>query len=492
LRGLEGGAYKPLTSEEIKQIHGVSLRLLEDPGLKVYNREAQEVFARAGAGVDFHTGIVSLPPGLVEDALNTAPSRVVLCGREEKNDLILENCRTYMGTGGTALYILDRETGKRRRTTVRDLQELARLADALDGIHFFMIPLYPHDVPSEQADLHRFWWSLKNTSKHVMGGVYSVKGIRGVIEFAAEISGGREKLKERPIISMVTCVMSPLVLDDTYTRLLMEVARQGIPLVCPAEPMAGTTGPGTLAGTVVLSNAETLSGVVLAQLVNKGTPVIYGTVATTMDMRTGSYLSGNIEMGLINAALAQMAQFYELPIYATAGLSDAKLPDAQAGYEKMGTALLTALAGANFIHDAAGFLEFCTTIAFEQMVIDSEIIEMCMRALKGVEVNPDTLAEEVIREVGPGGNFLAHPHTLRHCRREFFIPFVADRRTRQVWEKEGARDAAARAREKARKILAEHQPLPIPQAREQKIVERFPELKHIAPAGSLNLRGEAR
>lgn len=461
LRGLTGGRYRPLTDADTEAVHEVSTRLLADPGIQVRNREALALFEARGAQVDWERGVVRIPRGMLEDAIASAPGRVRLCGREEKNDLVLEHTRTYMGTGGTVLNVLDLETGERRPTTVQDLKDVARLVDALDNIHFFMLPLYPNELEAPEVDINRFWWGLVNTSKHVMGGVYTVQGIRDVIGIAEAIAGGPRRLRERPLISMVTCVMSPLLMDDTYTGLLMEVARQGIPVVCPAEPMAGATSPCTLAATVALSNAETLSGVVLAQLVNPGTPTIYGTVATTMDMKTGSYLSGAVEMGLINAASAQMAHYYDIPIYATAGMTDSKVPDIQAGYEKASTAIITALAGANFIHDAAGFLEFCTTIAYEQLVIDDEIIGICMRAVKGIEVNPDTLAEEVIRRVGPGGNFLTEEHTLRHFRGEFLFPPLGDRQLRRAWEEQGSKDAWARAREKARTILAEHRPAPV-------------------------------
>lgn len=424
---------------------------------------------------------VKIPRGMVEEALASAPSRVVLYGREDKHDLVLEEKRTHMGTGGSVLDILDLESGEKRKASLADMQDLARLVDALDNIHFFMLPIFPQEVDTENADVNRFWWAMQNTTKHLMGGVYTIGGIRKVIGIAEEIAGGLEALRERPFISMVTCIMSPLVMEKTYTDLLMEVARQGIPLVCPAEPLAGATGPCTLAGTIVVSNLETLSGIVLAQLVNPGTPVIYGTVSTAMDMQTGSYLSGNVEMGLINAASAQMAHFYEIPIYATAGMTDSKLPDVQAGYEKMATAMMTSLAGANYIHDAAGFLEFCSTISYEQMVIDNEIIGMCMRAVKGVEVREETLAESVIREVGAGGNYLTHPHTLKNFRTEFFFPKVSDRDSRKGWMKKGALDGRARAREQARQILQEHRPRALDENVLAKIKARYGELGILEP-----------
>ncbi len=482
MKGLQSGNYQPLSKKDIEKIHETTVNILSDPGIKVATPEALKVFADNGAEVNHDTGMVKISRTMLEEALSKAPSKVVLYGREDKNNLSLEEKRTHMGTGGTVLDVLELETMKKRRACIQDIINIARLVDYLDNIHFFMLPVYPREVEGHNVDVNRFWWGLQNTSKHIMGGVYSKEGIRNVISIAEEIAGGPEALRERPIVSMVTCVMSPLVMDKTYTELLMEVARQGIPLVCPAEPLAGATGPCTLAGTITMSNAETLSGIVLAQLVNPGTPVIYGTVSTAMDMQTGSYLSGNIEMGLINASSAQMAQYYEVPIYATAGMSDSKLPDVQAGYEKMATGMITALAGATYIHDAAGFLEFCTTFCYEQLVIDSEIIGMCMRAIKGVEVNEETLAEEVIRQVGAGGNFLTNTHTLKHCRNEFFMPKVSDRNLRKKWEKDGSKDGAKRAGDIVRSVLETHEPLKIDKEVFEKIKSKYDEYGIIQPS----------
>lgn len=477
ITGFEGGQYRPLTDEGIEEIHAMTVHLMEDVGIKVPNKQALDIFEEKGAKVNRDQERVKIPRAMLEEALDTAPSRIVLCGREEENDLTLEGARTHLGTGGTVLHVLDLETGKRRLTTQRDVEDFARIVDALENIQFFVINVYPNDKPVNQVDVSRFYGSISNTTKHVMGGIYTLEGLRDVIKMAEEIAGGSEALRRRPFISMITCVMSPLMLDESYTDLLIEVARQGIPLVTPAEPLGGATSPVTLAGTIATCNTETLAGVVLAQLVNPGTPVMYGTVATTMDMKSGSYLSGSIEMGLINAGCAQMAQFYKIPMYATAGMSDAKLPDCQAGYEKAATALITALAGANYIHDAAGLLEFCTTASYEQMVIDDEIIGICLRAVRGIEVSAETLAEDVVRKVGPGGNFLAEEHTVRHFRQEFFFPKVGDRQSRKLWESAGAKDTAARAREMAAEILRKHRPKGIEPKVRESVLAAHPYLK---------------
>ncbi len=477
ISGAKGGSYKPLTDEDIKAIHKLTLRIMEKVGVKVPNKQALKLFSQGGARVDQDTQIVKIPPSIVEEIIDKVPPRVVLCGRKEEHDLILEGARTYLGTGGMVLNCLDLESGERRPTTLEDVRKFALITDALDNVSFFLINVYPNDLPPEQVDINRFFHALANTSKHVMGGIFTMEGLRQVVKMAEHLAGGARQLRERPFISFITCVMSPLLLDDLYTDLLIESARLGIPVAAPAEPLAGATSPCTLAGTVVTNNIETLTGVILAQLVNPGTPVIYGSVATSMDMKSGSYLAGSIESGLINAGLAQMAQYYRIPFYATAGMSDSKLPDCQAGYEKAATTMLAVLAGANYIHDAAGILEFCTTASYEQMVIDNEIIGICLRAARGIEVDEDKLAEEVIRRVGPGGNFIAEDHTIRHFRSEFFYPTVADRQLRTAWEKSGSLDTQERARRMARELLETHVPLPLPQEAVAKVLQEFKDIK---------------
>jgi trimethylamine--corrinoid protein Co-methyltransferase len=330
---------------------------------------------------------------------------------------------------------------------------MARLVDALDNIHFYMINVYPNELSAENVDVNRFGTALNYTRKHIMGGVYTIEGVKNVIKMAEFIAGGPRKLKERPFISMVTCVVSPLKLDEHYSQLTIEAARNRIPVVVPAEPLCGATSPVTLAGNLVVLNVDTLAGVMLAQLANPGAPTLYGSVASTTDLRSLKYLSGAVEMGLLNAAAAQMAQFYRLPYYATAGMSDSKVNDSQAGYESAITNLMVALAGGNFIHDAAGFLEFCMTASYDKMVIDNEILGMVMRAVDGIRVNDETLAFDLIKEAGPGGHFVAASHTRRHMHAEQHLARLSDRADRPEWQAEGAKNTKTRATEKVREIL---------------------------------------
>lgn len=454
-KGLSGGHYKPLNGQDIQKIHETSLKVFEEVGVEVSFNAARELFRKAGAMVDESSRVVRVPRGLVEELILKAPSVVNLCGRAEngKLDCKIGGTSVYLGTGGTALKVQDPGSKKSRSAHLADIIKMARLVDSLDNIHFYMLNVYPNDLAVEDVDVNRFGAALNCTRKHIMGGVYTLEGVRRVIKMAEIIAGSPAKLRERPFISMVTCLISPFKMDESYSQLTMEVAQHGIPVVVPAEPLCGATAPITLAGNLVVQNVDTLSGILLAQLTNPGTPVLYGCISSITDLRDMKYLSGAVEMGLMNAAAAQMAQFYNLPIYATAGMSDSKVNDAQAGYESAITNLMVALAGGNFIHDAAGFLEFCLTASYDKLVIDNEIIGMVMRAVEGIQVNEETLAFDLIKEAGPGGQFVFSRHTRRHMRSEQYLPRFSDRENRSKWEAAGAKDAWERASEKVKEIL---------------------------------------
>jgi trimethylamine---corrinoid protein Co-methyltransferase len=454
-KGLDGGRYRPLTDSDIEQIHQTVLRVFKEVGVQVNYDEALEIFKENGAKVDGSSRIVKFEEAMVMDLINQAPNRVTLYGRESDGSLDLEigGAKVYLGTGGTALNVQDPGCDDNRRSELKDIMNMARMVNELENIHFYMLNIFPNDIKREEIDVNRFGAALNRTKKHIMGGVYTVEGIRNVIKMATMIAGSKEALKARPFISMVACIISPFKLDEDYGRLAIEVAKNNIPLVVPAEPLCGATAPITLAGNLVVDCVDTLTGVMLAQLINPGTPVLFGCISSITDLRDMKYLAGAVEMGLLNAAASQMAQFYQLPIYATAGMSDSKVNDAQSGYESAITNLMVALAGGNFIHDAAGFLEFCLTASFDKLVIDNEIIGMVMRAVEGIKVDETTLAFDEIQKVGPAGHFVSSRHTRRHMRTEQFMPKISDRENREVWQSSGGKDARQRATEIARCIL---------------------------------------
>lgn len=472
--GLVGGIYQPLTQAGIERIHAATMQVYERSGIQVNSERALRAFHAAGADVDFQRHLVKADENWIKDKLKTAPAQITLYGREERHNLELDGFKVYIGTGGTAVNVLDIDTGARRPSTLTDVQMAARLVDALANIHFYVISCLPTELAKNDIDVNRFYAAIRNTGKHVMGGVYSTEGVKNVAKYAAMIAGSREALLKKPFISFITCIMSPLVMDKDYTELMIAAIETGLPLATPTAPMAGSTAPGTLAGTLVQMNAEALSGVLLTQILNPGHPVLYSCVPTTTDLRTGAFCFGSVEMGLMNAACAQLSRFYHLPNYTTAGVTEAKIPDAQSGYESMANIMLAALAGSNYIHDAAGLIESGLSIAFEQYVMDDDIIGMAMRAVKGIEVNDDTLAVAVINEVGPAGNYLANDHTTRHMKPEFFYNKAADRNSRARWEMNGSLDARERARRMAKEMLATHKPLGIENKVEKEILATVP------------------
>ncbi len=450
----QGGMLTLLGKGDLDQIHNTSLKILEEVGMEVENEKILTFLQKKEAVVDTDTSVVRISPAMVEEAIDSAPSEVTLYSRDGSRDLHLGGTRVYIGTGGTAVNVLDLETGERREATAQDLINTARLVEELENIDFYVIPTFPHDYPKSRADEARFFHALAYTNKHVMGGVYTLEGIKRVIDFAVEVAGSKERLHEKPFLSMITSIMSPLKMEREYTQLMQYIVEAGVPIVAPPAPIAGATSPLTLAGTLAQMNAEALFGVVLTQLIKPGAKVLYGVVPTTMDMKTSNFRFSSIEMGMMNAAAAQLAQRYNLPIYNTAGVTDSKVPDVEAGYEKISNILLCALTGSNYIHDAAGLLDTGLSVAYEQYVIDNEILGLVKRVLRGIEVDEERLALDDVADVGPGGNYLTAASTLKHMKSELYEDRLYDPKNYQEWQRDGAPDARERARRIARDILA--------------------------------------
>jgi trimethylamine--corrinoid protein Co-methyltransferase len=308
-----------------------------------------------------------------------------------------------------------------------------------------------------------------------MSGVNDEAGLHRIIDMAAMLAGGSEPLREKPFISIITSfAISPLKLCTQSTRIMQECNRQGIPVALSAAPMSGSTSPMTMAGTLVQLHAEQLAGIAICQLTRPGAPLLYGGIPGMANMATMGYLGGGVECGMMNAAIHQLAAHIEVPNYNSAGLSDAKLPDAQAGWEKAMTILLAAMGGSNYMHHSAGMLESMLTVAPEQYVMDDEIIGMTCKVLKGIDVDADHLALEVIDSVGPAGNFMMSPHTMKYMRSEYFQGNgVSDRKSRHQWEQAGSLDARERARQIARKILASSETPYIPAEIDRALREKF-------------------
>lgn len=473
--GTSGGWYKPLCDSDIKRIHEASLTVLERTGIEVAPSQCRDIFEAAGARVDREHNRVYIPRAMVEDVLALAPHEVYLAGRDAKHDMLLGGSRVYMGTGGAAVKVLDIETEQVRPSTLKDVADIGKLVDALDHIHFYLRPCVARDIPLELLDINTFYAALANTSKHVSGNCYSASSVRDVVEMASLVAGGREQLRERPLISMTNCwIVSPLRYALETVDVLTEIVRQDIPVFLSSAPQSGATSPAALAGSLVQINAEELSGVVYTQLVKPGAPIVLGYVPSVSDLRTGNYVGGAPEFAMMHAAAAQLGQFYQLPVYNSSGLTDSKIPDVQAGYEKGMTSLAAALAGSNYIHHSAGLLESMMTVAYEQYVIDDDINGAIMRMVRGIEVNDETLSLEVIDEVCRGpGHYLGTDQSLELMLSEYYYPHTGDRQQREDWELAGSLDMRQVARKQAREILATHRPLPLPADVDQEIRRQF-------------------
>jgi trimethylamine---corrinoid protein Co-methyltransferase len=474
--GMMGGQYKPLSEADVRRIHEASLMVLERTGIEVQPSECRDILATAGARVDAANNRVFIPRHMVEEALAKAPNEVVLYGRDPKHDMILSGARVYMGTGGAAVKVLDLRSQQVRESTLADVAQIGRLVDALDNIHFYLRSCVARDIPSEDLDLNTYYAALVNTGKHVTGNCFSVQSVRDVVEMAAMIAGGVAALRQRPFISVVACwTVSPLRYAAETVEVLTEIIRQEIPVFLSSAPQSGATSPAALAGTLVQINAEELSGVVYSQLVRPGAPIILGYVPSVSDLRTGNFVGGAPEFALMHAAVAQLGQFYNLPVYNSSGLTDSKVPDAQSGYEKGITGVAAALAGSNYIHHSAGMLESMLTVAYEQFVIDDDINGSVMRLVRGIEVTDETLSLDIIDQVcrGGEGHYLGTEQSLALMQTEYYYPHLGDRQRRQDWEEKGGLDMHQAARRKAQQILATHRPLPIPPDVDAAIRERF-------------------
>ena len=473
--GLPGGSYRPLSQDDIKRIHEASLDVLERVGIEVQPSECRDIFQQAGVKIDTDRNRVYIPRSMVEDALATARNEVLLAGRDPKHDMILGGTRVYLGTGGAAVKVLDLESQRARESVLADIVNIGKIVDTLDNIHFYLRPVVARDLSNELLDQNTYYAALVSTSKHVTGNCFTVQSVRDVVEMASLIMGSREALRQRPIISVTNCwTVSPLRYAPETVEVLTEIVRQDIPIFTSSAPQAGATSPAALAGTLVQINAEELSGIVYTNLLKPGAPVVLGYVPSVADLRSGSFVGGAAEFAMMNAAAAQLGQFYNLPVYNSSGLTDSKIPDVQAGYEKGITSLAAALAGSNYIHHSAGFLESMLTVAYEQYVIDDDINGAIMRMVRGIEVNSDTLSVDVIERVCRGeGHFLGTQQSLDLMTTEYYYPHTADRQRRDDWELAGSLDMREQARRKVRDILKNHKPMPIPPEADKAIRERF-------------------
>lgn len=443
--GLSIPEYRLLSQEDLEQIDKTGRRILEQVGIKITESKYLDILKAAGAQVDYDKQRVRFEASLLDASIQHAPSHFIFYSRDGQNDLPLGEGKVHFANGGRVFRILDMATGGYRRTMMRDVANTAILVDHLDNLRFYIIACQAHDLEPENYHLNDYFRAFHHTTKHVMGGCSDLNGANQLWELASLIAGGEDKLKEKPFISVITNVISPLTIDSVTLDILDFFTKRGIPITCAPAPIAGATSPATLAGTLAQMHAESLAGVAISQIMTPGAKVLYGAVPSSMDLRTMEYTMGSVEMGMMNAAAVQLAKHYNLPIYASGGLTEAKRPDIQAGFEKHFSNLTVAMSGADIIHLTAGLMDSGNSLSYEQFVIDNEIIGMIHRELAGIAVNEATLGFDVIEQVGPGGNYVAEDHTIDHMMDEFFYPNLSVRSSFDIWEEKGRPDMLSRA-----------------------------------------------
>jgi trimethylamine:corrinoid methyltransferase-like protein len=445
-----------LSTEDIRQIHETSMKLLENVGVGFPYEPALAVFRKHGIKTEEQR--VYLNENQLMKALETVPRQFTIHGRNPERSVTVGGGRPVFAPGYGAPFLVDAEAGK-RAPTMEDYHNLAKLAHALpnqDMSGYLLVE--PGDVPAGTAHLRMLYAHMVHSDKPFIGSAAGIKGARHTMEMAEILFGG---VGDRAVTISLINSLSPLGYSTEMLEALAEFARVRQPVVIAALAMAGSTGPITLAGVLALQNAELLAAVALTQLISPGTPVVYGSTSTNIDMKSGALAIGSPELSQMIVAHAQLARYYRLPSRSGGALTDASYPDAQAGFESMMGLLTTVNAGVDFVLHAGGILSSYLAFSYEKLVLDDEMCGMVRRLHQGIAVSPETLAYGVIADVGPGGNYLMEPHTVKRCRKEFWRPALCDRAGLEAWMQGGRQDAVARARRRWQELVAEHEDPPL-------------------------------
>ncbi|MBF0234393.1 MAG: trimethylamine methyltransferase family protein [Desulfamplus sp.] len=454
------GYFEYFTKEQTEQIHDATMQVLEEAGLDIKYEPARQVLAKGGCRVD---GLrVYFPRKIVEEHIKNAPSQFTLYARDsDKNVLIGGDNIAFMPCYG-APFINSLDEG-RRVSTLQDYQNFAKLAYSIPYIDITGgMMAEPNDVPIEKRNAQMMYSSMKFSDKPFMGSGTGPEGAKETIKMASMIFGSEDEMAKKPPFVSILCSLTPLAYDDKMCGGIMEYARAGMPQLISSLSIAGATSPVTMEGTLVVQNAEVLAGITLAQMVRPGTPVVFAGSSSSAAMRYGTLSIGAPEMAVNTAATAQMARFYRLPSRGGGALSDAKTVDAQAGFEAMQSQLMATLSGINFVLHSAGILEGYIVASYEKFIIDSEICGMCKRIKQGENITSDKLAVDVIKQVGPGGEFLTNMHTFKHFKKELYSPILEEKDNFANWNSKGAVSIEKRANAKWKELLEKYQEPSLP------------------------------
>ena len=463
-----------LSDDDVRFVHEASLEILEETGLIVRNEKARRRFAEHGAQVDHETELVRIPPAVVEKYRKMAPPTITLRGRDPAFDVTFPRALPVIATASSAPDIVDPVTGQARRATSANIACIAHIVNHLDAIDLFSISTLADDAPADQFSLTRFYAALKNCIKPVRTSVYSIREAEQVLRLGELIAGSPEAFRERPFINFGYCaIVSPLTMDFDSTETLMYFAEKGVTAYGTIAPMGGLSTPLSMAGMLTIMNAEWLAACVLAQMSRGGTAQIYNFLPVFADMRDGAYAPGAIEVGMVNSAVCQMARFYNVPAGGYLGLTNSKVADAQAGFEKGMSPLLGALSGVDFIV-MAGLQDALMSFDFGQLMIDHEIAAMIKHVRGGFGFSRESASVDEIKRTGPAGMFASNPQTLERMKSATFMPDLADRQLREKWVLEGSSSIHQRALNRALEILSTPNAHAIDAATDARIRQAFP------------------
>jgi trimethylamine---corrinoid protein Co-methyltransferase len=458
--------FPSLSEKQFRRMHEASLEILDRVGVRLYLDEAVELLKKAGARVE-DGNRVHAPASLVEKMLPSVPREVTLYSREGKPVMPLGGYRSYYGPGSDCLNIVDHRSGERRKPNVQDVIDGALLCDYLPHIDFVMSMMLPADVDGTIADRYQMEAMLSATTKPIIYVTYEMAGCRDAVEMAEAVMGGEEALRRTPTIACYINAVSGLRHNKEALEKLLFLASKSLPSLYIPSSTAAITSPVTPAGSVALDFAGVLVGLVLSQLKREGAPVIISGMPPggTFDMKTLVTSYCEPERTITTA----LSHHYGFPMFAIAGASEAKIFDQQAAAEAAVSLVVETLAGSNLIHDL-GYLESGLTFSFAQLLLGNEIVSWIKAFAKGYEVNDETLALDLIAELGPEGDFLNTPHTLKHYRERWY-PSLFERATFEGWRSKGGKNLAERAKEKIDAILAEHKPVPLPAKTRERLRE---------------------
>ncbi|MBD3308635.1 trimethylamine methyltransferase [candidate division KSB3 bacterium] len=452
--------YRLLTEAQITELHQESLDLLETTGVKVLDDEALRLLHDAGCRIRGHQ-IVTIPRQLVEASIQSAPSSIQMFNRNGKAAMSLEGRNVYFGMGTDLLQTWDLKTGDLRQSCLQDVIDAAIIGDYCEEIDFIASNAFPHEAPDHLAFILEFKALLEHSIKPIYFTADGPDDLTVMLDMAAEVAGGAEQLRHKPFLIHYAEPISPLIHTSKAVQKLFLCADKGIPLNYVPALISGASGPVTLAGAIVVANAEALSGLVLQQLRAQGAPMITGFSATPLDMRSATTVYGSPDERLTHSACCDLYHYYGLPVWGEAGCSDAKCLDEQAAMESMASILMAALDGCNLVHDV-GYLGQGLIGSAASVVMCSEIISYVKRIMRGFELSPERIGLDIIHAVGPGGNFLTQDQTRNLFREEHWLPRSINREPPEIWQKNGGKRYSERVIERTLEILATHQPARLP------------------------------